>query len=270
MAQPNTSAPIPVGNGGGTSPFDQIRREDSAGEWWSARDLMPLLGYQRWERFEDSIERARVAIVNSGQAAELHISRRREPVMTSGNAPATWRGNFKLTRYGAYMVAMNGDPRKDEVAAAQTYFAVQTRKAETATSPAPALPQDYEEALVELLGKVRENKALTAENKVLAPKAGKWDRFLSSEGLIGMRETADLFGVDVRELTGWLVEINIFRRQTSRSGGGRNLPRKAYQDSSYFEIRMETKNGFNFPVAYVTSKGLDLIDDLWKQRPHAA
>lgn len=141
----------------------------------------------------------------------------------------------------------------------------ETGRYETAST----VPQDYEEALVHLLDKVRENKALAAANKVLAPKAGKWDAFLAADGLIGMRETADLFHVDVKVLTGWLVDINIFRRQVSRNGGARNLPRKGYQDSGRFVVKMETKNGFNFPVAYVTSAGLDLIDDLWKKRAAA-
>lgn len=131
------------------------------------------------------------------------------------------------------------------------------------------VPHDYEQALVHLLDKVRENKALEAENKVLAPKAGKWDEFLSAEGLIGMRETADLFHVDVKVLTAWLVEIDVFRRQVSRNGGGRNLPRKSYQDSGRFVVKMETKNGFRFPVAYATGTGLDFIDDRWKKRAAA-
>lgn len=264
----DNSLPAPA-PGSATSPFDQIRRQDETGEWWSARDLMPLLGYLRWERFVDSIERARTAITNSGQTAELHASRRREPVATSGNVPDAERLNFKLTRYGAYMVAMNGDPRKAEVAAAQTYFAVKTREAEIAAVTAPALPQDYEEALVALLDRVRENKALAAENKVLAPKAGKWDEFLNSDGLIGMTELADLLHTDVRTLTGWLVEIMLFRKQTSQAGGNRNLPRKGLQDAGQFVVKMETNRGWKFPVAYATSAGIDLVVDLWAQRQAA-
>lgn len=270
MSHPNSNLPDPTGATPGSSPFDRIRREDATGEYWLARDLQPLLGYLRWERFADSVERAVAAIRNSGQKAELHISRRREPVVTSGNAPDTQRFDYTLTRYGAYMIAMNGDPRKPEVAAAQTYFAVQTRKAEVAAQSAPpALPQDYEEALIELLCKVRENKALAAENKVLAPKAGKWDEFLNAEGLCGMTELADLLHTDVRTLTGWMVDVGWFRKQTSRFGGNRNLPRKPLQDSGAFIVKQQTTNGVNFPVAYATAQGIDMVVDGWESRAAA-
>jgi len=111
---------------GGLSPFDQIARTDEDGEHWTGRDLMPVMGYRNWEDFRRSVERARAAIVNSGESPELHASERPE---ASGR---TTRMNYRFTRYGAYLVAMNGDPRKPEIAAAQTYFAVKTREAEAA------------------------------------------------------------------------------------------------------------------------------------------
>lgn len=111
---------------GGLSPFDQIARTDERGDYWTGRDLMPVMGYRNWEDFRNSVERARAAIVNSGESPELHASERPE---ASGR---TTRMNYRFTRYGAYLVAMNGDPRKPEIAAAQTYFAVKTREAEAA------------------------------------------------------------------------------------------------------------------------------------------
>lgn len=114
----------------GDSPFDAIRRTDERGEYWSARDLMPLLGYEKWERFEDAIDRACISIRNAGNDPERNASRLREP---SGK---TERVNYRLSRYGAYVVAMSGDVRKTEIAEAQAYFAAKTHEAETA----PALP----------------------------------------------------------------------------------------------------------------------------------
>lgn len=252
---------------GGSSPFDAIRRQDAGGEWWSARDLQPLLGYVRWEDFRNSIERAKVAIDNSGQTADLHASERPEVLRSASGA--TRRLNYKLTRYGAYMVAMNGDPRKPEVAAAQTYFAVQTRKAEMAAATSPALPGDYEEALVQLLGKVRENKALAAENKALAPKAGKWERFMNAEGLIGMTAIADMLDMPVKDMTNWLVELGVFRKQRSRFGSNQNMPRRMYQSSGFFAIKAESNGKVSYEVAYATTAGADFIIDEWAKRAAA-
>lgn len=115
---------------GGTSPFDAIRRNRPNGtEYWSARELMPLLGYHKWERFEMAIDRAAVACKNSGSDPADHLPGAGKNPSELGGRPARDR---HLTRYGAYLVAMNGDPRKKEIAEAQTYFAVKTREAETA------------------------------------------------------------------------------------------------------------------------------------------
>lgn len=116
------------------SPFDAIRRtRDDGSEYWSARDLMPLLGYDKWERFSDSIARAEASA--QAQGVDQGFSRLREN-LPGGTKP---REDVHLSRFACYLVAMNGDPRKQEVAAAQGYFAVKTREAEigqTATRPA--------------------------------------------------------------------------------------------------------------------------------------
>jgi hypothetical protein len=127
----------------GESPFDALRRVDNDGtEWWSARDLITPLGYTKWERFADAIERAIIAINNAhsgdGDVAGQHVSRLREAV--TGSVPGTVRTDYRLTRYGAYMAVMNGDPRKGPIAAAQSYFAVKAREQEIAQAVAVAAP----------------------------------------------------------------------------------------------------------------------------------
>lgn len=120
----------------GRSPFDGIRRQREDGtEYWSARELMKPLNYRQWRRFEETIDRAKAACRNSGQDPELHFCRRRQNTSNvSVGAPGI---DYELSRYACYLVAMNGDPRKAEVAAAQTYFAVQTRRAETGEACRP-------------------------------------------------------------------------------------------------------------------------------------
>lgn len=127
---------MPYSNG--ESPFDALKRIDSRGDHWTARDLMSRFAYSRWVDVRKGIGRARVAITNTlGEAAgQPHI----EDVLRRvdlGNGAQREVDDFRLTRFGAYMWAINGDPRKPEVAAAQAYFAVQTRIAETMTNPAP-------------------------------------------------------------------------------------------------------------------------------------
>jgi len=123
------------GSSGG-SPFDAIRRVDERGENWSGRELMEIMGYTVWRDFSHAIERAKAACANSGADSGQHFADARK-INDQGYRSADCR----LTRYGAYLVALNGDPRKPEIAAAQTYFAIKTREAEVRlVSAVPALP----------------------------------------------------------------------------------------------------------------------------------
>jgi DNA-damage-inducible protein D len=111
------------------SPFDSIRRLDENGkEYWSARELMVLVAYPRWADFKDVIARAEFACRNTGNQVIEHFSGTilKNPNSKTGRN----QSDVFLSRYGAYLVAMNGDPRKPEVAAAQSYFAIKTFEAE--------------------------------------------------------------------------------------------------------------------------------------------
>ena len=96
-------------------------------EFWYARDIMNLFWYQTWQKFKDSIERAKTACEMSGNIVLEHFLP--APVKTSW-ASGRPSENYKLTRYACYLIAQNGDPRKKEIAEAQSYFAIQTRRSE--------------------------------------------------------------------------------------------------------------------------------------------
>jgi len=112
------------------SPFDSIRKFNEDGsEFWSARDLMPMMGYPRWSDFKDSVDRAKSACKNTGNVVAEHFS---GTILINPNSNSGRnQSDTNLSRYGSYLVAMNGDPRKPEVASAQSYFAMRTHEAET-------------------------------------------------------------------------------------------------------------------------------------------
>lgn len=98
-------------------------------EYWLARELMPLLGYERWENFEKAIARSIESCETAGVAVQDHF-REITKLITAGKGAKRNVKDYMLTRYACYLIAQNGDPRKEEIAFAQCYFAVQTRKQE--------------------------------------------------------------------------------------------------------------------------------------------
>ncbi len=114
-----------------SSPFDGIRYVEDGREYWSARDLQRLLGYTEWRKFDEAIERARIACKNVGKNPDLNFVGT-DKVTNRGRRGKYTVRDYHLSRYACYLVAMNADSRKAAVAQAQNYFAYKTREAELA------------------------------------------------------------------------------------------------------------------------------------------
>lgn len=113
-----------------TANFESFARKTDEGlEFWLARDLQKLLGYAQWRNFENVIEKAKVSCETSEVSISDHFADVSKMVSIGSGAEKEVK-DLMLTRYACYLIAQNGDPKKEEIAFAQTYFAIQTRKAE--------------------------------------------------------------------------------------------------------------------------------------------
>jgi len=109
--------------------FEDCVHIENGVEFWLARELQKLLGYERWENFENAVNRAKIACKNAKQNTDDHFRDATKMIPMPKEASKKIY-DIMLTRYACYLIAQNGDPRKDEIAFAMTYFAVQTRKQE--------------------------------------------------------------------------------------------------------------------------------------------
>ncbi len=126
----------------------KVTQDKNPMEFWSARDLMPMLGYVKWQKFLETIARAKEACKTSNLMVEGHFLP--APVKSSGGRP---REDYFLSRYACYLIAQNGDPRKPQIALAQTYFATQTRKQELLEQ------REYENKRLEARAKLKETES---------------------------------------------------------------------------------------------------------------
>ena len=110
--------------------FEDIKHiDENCNEYWYARELENVLGYRQWRSINDLIERAKVACKESKYNIDDHFAEQRKMIKLAKGAKRNIV-DYKLSRYACYLIVMNGNPKKEVIALAQTYFAIQTRKQE--------------------------------------------------------------------------------------------------------------------------------------------
>ncbi|MFK5927305.1 MAG: DNA damage-inducible protein D [Desulfuromusa sp.] len=151
----------------GTRSFEELKDQNEHGaEYWSARELQPLLGYKQWRRFEDAIKRSITSCKLSGNEPDYHFAGAGKPI-EGGKGAVQVVEDYHLSRFACYLIAQNGDPRKAEIAEAQKYFAIQSRR------------QEMSDALAADVERLEIRKQTSEEFKALsgaAQEAGVQDR----------------------------------------------------------------------------------------------
>ena len=122
--------------------FEEIKHiDENNNEYWLARELQSVLGYNQWRSINDLIERAKVACKESKYNVDDHFALQRKMIKLAKGATRNV-ADYKLSRYACYLIVMNGNPKKEIIALAQTYFAIQTRKQEISEREYNELTED--------------------------------------------------------------------------------------------------------------------------------
>ncbi len=163
--------------------FDSIinTEEKENIEFWYARDLQIQLGYKRWENFFETIKKAMQSCKNAGIEVDNHFREIKKMVKIGSGAERKLK-DYMLTRYACYLIAQNGDSKKEEIAFAQTYFAVQTRK------------QEIIEDRIKLMNRLEAREKLKESEKQLSKNI--YERGVDDLGFARIRSKGDsaLFG----------------------------------------------------------------------------
>ncbi len=222
--------------------FESIKKIDENGtEYWEARELMPLLGYKEWRKFEGVIRRAKDACnVSTQEVSDHFVGADKMIKIAKGTRKEAFRKieDYRLSRYACYLIAQNGDPRKTEIAMAQTYFAVQTRKQEIFQQ----LSQDQKRLFIRGEVKIHNKKLFDTAKKAGVSNFGRFNNF----GYLGLYKlTADeikkIKGIgkdDILDRAGSTeLAANLFRiTQTDDKINKENISGENSANATHFEV----------------------------------
>ncbi|UXE04517.1 antirepressor [Mycobacterium phage Aubs] len=258
---------------GDQSPFDAGRIPCPQGgeDRWSARWLMEQMGYDNWQNFEKVVERAKVSAHNQGFNVRTLFT------AVSKKGAGRPQSDFLVTRFAAYLIAMNGDPRKPEVSAAQEYFAVKTREAETRpaipdiTTPEGllAMTEMFADTARKLVAVEAEKKMLAAAIERDAPLVAKAEAHTGSDSDVHRQEFAREVqawgtkqGIDIKQadVLRFLGHIGLFIRG-ERSDTG-HATADAQRRGLAFTHKDVARNGYAYAVGKLTPSGQDYA---WKR-----
>lgn len=256
---------------GGMDPFEAARQADADGaDFWSARDLAPIMGYGRWERFSLTVDRGRIACDNSTGDPEDHF-RPSSKMVPVGSGASRALPDWHLTRHAAYLVAMNGDPRKEEIAQAQAYFAVQTSAMERTSAVASTMRRQLEAV----------DRATVAQQRITALGMAKQFGVVNDSYLeaLGRLELARMFGQepdlepDQHTLAcyDYLEEKGVRGRDLDRAGPVLGKKVAARYRARYGKEPQKGKrpiHGMHRPVGIYTERDRDLFDTAWGEMAH--
>jgi DNA-damage-inducible protein D len=182
--------------------LDQMKKQGRNGtEYWMGRDLQAALGYTSWENFDKVIRKGEMACEGTGVDAIYHFHETKK-VIEAGKGARLERADWYLTRYACYLTAMNGDPTKAEIATAQSYFAVQTRRQEIADTEAAQVDTDGERI------KLRERVSMNYKALAGTAKDSGVIRFGIFEDA-GYRGLYDMGIADLKKLKGIPKKVSV-------------------------------------------------------------
>jgi DNA-damage-inducible protein D len=161
--------------------FEASSYEEDGIEYWLARELQSLLGYADWRNFLNTVDKARDSCRTTGEAVSDHFVDVTKMV-SIGSGAERKKEDIMLTRYACYLIAQNGDPKKEQIAFAQSYFALQTRK------------QELLEERIKLMERLQAREKLAATETELSKNI--FERGVDNKGFANIRSKGDwaLFG----------------------------------------------------------------------------